>query len=143
MLISSGVSRYLEFKNLDNIFMFSDNQFQLVNRFKFHIRKLPCTKGHLFSSSYLSLLEKRMLSKFIGIFRTQIEEEMKGTSSKAEQTSDQSQEDAIKETENNKAEMEKLSTSGSFLEFLKKVPLNARLEKFVMYSLCFYDSNGI
>lgn len=63
MLISSGVARYLEFKVVENTYLYRDNALQQV----------PCSKGDLFKSKYITLLEKRALSKFLQTMKQLLE----------------------------------------------------------------------
>lgn len=62
ILISSAVARYLEFKTIDKTYLFLEKQFQSV----------PCTKSDLFRTTFLGLVEKRLLNKFITFVRAQL-----------------------------------------------------------------------
>jgi len=46
LFISSGVAKYLEFKTVENTYLFLENDLQLV----------PCSKGDVFKSKFISLL---------------------------------------------------------------------------------------
>lgn len=65
-----GVARYLEFRPLDSLYMFYDNELQSV----------PCSKSDVFKNKQLSLIEKRQLSKFI----TLIQNDLEGTANEEE-----------------------------------------------------------
>lgn len=54
-LIKSGVSRYLEFKTIENIYLNIENKLENV----------PVSKAEIFNSKSISLVEKRYLMKFI------------------------------------------------------------------------------
>ncbi|KXS10998.1 FAD/NAD(P)-binding domain-containing protein [Gonapodya prolifera JEL478] len=55
LLIKSGVGRYLEFKNLESLEIVQDNS----------LRQVPCSKEDVFSSSFLTLPEKRRLMRLL------------------------------------------------------------------------------
>ncbi|KAI9471023.1 MAG: GDP dissociation inhibitor [Benjaminiella poitrasii] len=57
ILIRSGVGRYLEFKNVDDIFMFDSSK----NSFE----KVPSSREDVFTDKSVSLIEKRKLMKFL------------------------------------------------------------------------------
>jgi len=103
MLISSGVARYLEFKVVENTYLYRDNAFQQV----------PCSKGDLFKSKYISLLEKRALSKFLQTMKQLVEN---------------------KESLN-------LSEFENFIDFLNNQGLNEKLQQFVLYSIALLQRN--
>ncbi|CAG8439077.1 1098_t:CDS:10 [Acaulospora morrowiae] len=54
-LISSGVSRYLDFKAMDKTYIYSDGTFD----------KVPCSKDDVFTSQTISFVEKRTLMRFL------------------------------------------------------------------------------
>lgn len=55
VLISSGISRYAEFKNVPNIFAFHTNEKKLV--------RVPCSRADVFSSKEVTMVEKRLLMR--------------------------------------------------------------------------------
>ncbi|CEL97118.1 unnamed protein product [Vitrella brassicaformis CCMP3155] len=55
ILLRSGVSRYLEFKGMEGLFTWSDGDWF----------RLPFSRSDIFQSSALSLIEKRLLMKFL------------------------------------------------------------------------------
>lgn len=65
-LIRSGVGRYLEFKNVDDIFIFGRNSRAL--------EKVPSSKEDIFTNKSVSLIEKRKLMKFL-TFAMELNEE--------------------------------------------------------------------
>lgn len=56
-MVNSGVSKYLEFRNLDAIYYLENKKMTPV----------PTSKGDIFKSNLLSILEKRQLMKFLQI----------------------------------------------------------------------------
>ncbi|KAI9243797.1 GDP dissociation inhibitor [Sporodiniella umbellata] len=85
VLIRSGVGRYLEFKSVDDLYIFDQSIKQL--------EKVPGSKEDIFTSKSISLIEKRKLMKFLTfameykdnteieetIYRTFLEEKFKIT----------------------------------------------------------------
>lgn len=55
LLIKSNVSRYAEFKNVTRILAFREGQ----------VEQVPCSRADVFNSKELSMVEKRMLMKFL------------------------------------------------------------------------------
>ncbi|XP_069749506.1 rab proteins geranylgeranyltransferase component A 1 isoform X2 [Narcine bancroftii] len=55
LLIKSNVSRYAEFKNINRILLFQEEKVELV----------PCSRADVFASKHLTMIEKRMLMKFL------------------------------------------------------------------------------
>lgn len=55
VLISSGISRYAEFKNVPNIYSFDKDEKKLV--------RVPCSRADVFSSKEVSMIEKRLLMR--------------------------------------------------------------------------------
>ncbi len=55
-MLASGVSEYFEFKSVDSIVIMDDNKWM----------EIPLSKSEIFQSSFLTLIEKRKLVKFIG-----------------------------------------------------------------------------
>ncbi|KAM5221227.1 rab proteins geranylgeranyltransferase component A 1 [Ctenodactylus gundi] len=55
LLIKSNVSRYAEFKNVTRILAFRDVR----------VEQVPCSRADVFNSKQLSMVEKRMLMKFL------------------------------------------------------------------------------
>ncbi|KAK2083499.1 hypothetical protein P7K49_038735 [Saguinus oedipus] len=55
LLIKSNVSRYAEFKNITRILAFRDGR----------VEQVPCSRADVFNSKQLSMVEKRMLMKFL------------------------------------------------------------------------------
>jgi RAB protein geranylgeranyltransferase component A len=60
-LINSDVGRYLEFKAIENLYLIKS----LKENEQTNILKVPCTKGEVFNSKFLSSIEKRILMKFL------------------------------------------------------------------------------
>ncbi|XP_067853000.1 rab proteins geranylgeranyltransferase component A 1 [Heptranchias perlo] len=55
LLIKSNVSRYAEFKNITRILTFQGGK----------VEQVPCSRADVFASKHLSMVEKRMLMKFL------------------------------------------------------------------------------
>ncbi|CAK6442296.1 unnamed protein product [Pipistrellus nathusii] len=55
LLIKSNVSRYAEFKNVTRVLAFRDGR----------VEQVPCSRADVFNSKELSMVEKRMLMKFL------------------------------------------------------------------------------
>uniref|UniRef100_A0A6I8NJL7 Rab proteins geranylgeranyltransferase component A n=1 Tax=Ornithorhynchus anatinus TaxID=9258 RepID=A0A6I8NJL7_ORNAN len=55
LLIKSNVSRYAEFKNVTRILTFRDGR----------VEQVPCSRADVFNSKQLTMVEKRMLMKFL------------------------------------------------------------------------------
>ena len=55
MLISSGICRYAEFKNVSSIYTYDVAEKRLV--------PVPCSRADVFSSKEISMVEKRLLMK--------------------------------------------------------------------------------
>ncbi|XP_043913688.1 rab proteins geranylgeranyltransferase component A 1 [Protopterus annectens] len=55
LLIKSNVSRYAEFKNVTRILTYQNGQ----------VEQVPCSRADVFASKQLSVVEKRMLMKFL------------------------------------------------------------------------------
>lgn len=55
LLIKSNVSRYAEFKNVTRILAFRDGK----------VEQVPCSRADVFNSKELTMVEKRMLMKFL------------------------------------------------------------------------------
>ncbi|XP_010982058.1 rab proteins geranylgeranyltransferase component A 1 isoform X2 [Camelus dromedarius] len=55
LLIKSNVSRYAEFKNITRILAFRDGR----------VEQVPCSRADVFNSKQLTMVEKRMLMKFL------------------------------------------------------------------------------
>ena len=54
-LISANISHYLEFKSVTRMLTYMDG----------HVEEVPCSRADVFSSSVISIVEKRMLMKFL------------------------------------------------------------------------------
>lgn len=54
-MVTSGVSRYMDFKDVKHVYVFREGKFARV----------PCSKGDVFQSKELSLFQKRALMKFL------------------------------------------------------------------------------
>ncbi|NXT73708.1 RAE1 geranylgeranyltransferase, partial [Zapornia atra] len=55
LLIKSNVSRYAEFKNVTQILAFREGK----------VEQVPCSRADVFNSQQLTMVEKRMLMKFL------------------------------------------------------------------------------
>ncbi|XP_066105044.1 rab proteins geranylgeranyltransferase component A 1 [Saccopteryx bilineata] len=55
LLIKSNVSRYAEFKNVTKILAFREGR----------VEQVPCSRADVFNSKHLTMVEKRMLMKFL------------------------------------------------------------------------------
>ncbi|XP_039187679.1 rab proteins geranylgeranyltransferase component A 1 isoform X1 [Crotalus tigris] len=55
LLIKSNVSRYAEFKNVTRILMLKDGR----------VEEVPCSRADIFNNKQLTMVEKRMLMKFL------------------------------------------------------------------------------
>jgi len=114
LLVASGVARYLEFRPLDSIYVYFDNEMQLV----------PCSKSDVFKTKSISLLEKRLLSKFITLIQNEMGE-------KQEESEDQKSEET----------QETLPKQGKFIEMLKSQGLTPKLAAFVLYGIAFLEED--
>eukprot|EP01114_Cavostelium_apophysatum_P013011 TRINITY_DN3063_c0_g1_i1.p1 TRINITY_DN3063_c0_g1~~TRINITY_DN3063_c0_g1_i1.p1 ORF type:complete len:594 (+),score=126.98 TRINITY_DN3063_c0_g1_i1:76-1782(+) len=115
LLVSSGVARYLEFKPIEGVYLYSEGDLQQV----------PCSKGDVFKNKFISLMEKRQLSKFITFIRNEIE------GPNPEEQGEQEEQSA-----NNNIPME-----GKFVDFLKAHSLTPKLISFVLYSISFLNAD--
>eukprot|EP00026_Physarum_polycephalum_P000429 Phypoly_transcript_00430.p2 GENE.Phypoly_transcript_00430~~Phypoly_transcript_00430.p2 ORF type:complete len:647 (-),score=156.84 Phypoly_transcript_00430:69-2009(-) len=106
LLISSAVGRYLEFKCLEKTFLLTSNSVQPV----------PCSKGDIFKSKYITNSERRMLTRFMQLIHNDL-------------------------TENGKIDK---NAFGSFYDFIKAQNLSPNLEMFVLYaiSMCTDDQQS-
>jgi RAB protein geranylgeranyltransferase component A len=105
LLIDSGVGRYLEFKLVDAILVYVPNK-----EGQYSFQRVPLSKGDIFKNNFVSLVEKRYLSKFIA------------TCADFENTQ------LFKEYENR-----------PFVEFLKAQDLSPVLQTFVLYAIAMVD----
>ncbi|XP_070554457.1 rab proteins geranylgeranyltransferase component A 2-like [Ptychodera flava] len=97
LLISSNISRYAEFKCVTRILTHLNGK----------IEQVPCSRSDVFSSKYVSMLEKRMLMKFIEFCLSY---------------------------EKHKQEYQEFEDK-PFVEFLKTRKLTANLQHFVQHSI--------
>lgn len=73
VLISSGISRYSEFKIVAQIYSCDLPQRQLM--------KVPCSRADVFNATELSMIEKRLLMKTLTKMMNDVEEECQGMQS--------------------------------------------------------------
>ena len=59
LLITSGICRYAEFRNIANIYTYDVNNKCIIS--------VPCSRSDVFSSSELSMVEKRLLMKTLSL----------------------------------------------------------------------------
>ena len=59
VLISSGICRYAEFKNVSHIYMYDASEKRLV--------PVPCSRADVFNSKEITMVEKRLLMKSLTI----------------------------------------------------------------------------
>ncbi|OCT66000.1 rab proteins geranylgeranyltransferase component A 2 [Xenopus laevis] len=97
LLIKSNVSRYTEFKNVTRILTYHDGK----------IEQVPCSRADVFASKQLSMVEKRILMKFLMHY---VDYELHP--------------EDYQDYENS-----------TFLEFLKSKQLTPTLQHFVLYSI--------
>ncbi|XP_052057135.1 rab proteins geranylgeranyltransferase component A 2 [Apodemus sylvaticus] len=97
LLIKSNVSRYAEFKNVTRILAFREGK----------IEQVPCSRADVFNSKELTMVEKRMLMKFLTFCLDY------------EQHSDEYQD----------------FTQCSFSDYLKTKKLTPNLQHFILYSI--------
>ncbi|OCT67615.1 hypothetical protein XELAEV_18038916mg, partial [Xenopus laevis] len=97
LLIKSNVSRYTEFKNVTRILTYHDGK----------IEQVPCSRADVFASKQLSMVEKRILMKFLMHY---VDYELHPEDYQDYEAS-------------------------TFLEFLKSKQLTPTLQHFVLYSI--------
>ncbi|XP_051003901.1 rab proteins geranylgeranyltransferase component A 2 [Acomys russatus] len=97
LLIKSNVSRYAEFKNVTRILAFREGK----------VEQVPCSRADVFNSKELTMVEKRMLMKFLTFCLDY------------EQHSDECQD----------------FTQRSFSEYLKTKKLTPNLQHFILHSI--------
>ena len=148
LLVSSGVSRYLEFKAGESSYISAGGELHLV----------PCSKGELFKSKYVTLLEKRSLKKFFDSIleqppQTTQDEPSTGESKRMSEEEKRSDSSIQEEPEarqnltpknnnnnnnnNNHTDVNSLSTDeeDSFLKYLKESNLSEKLRNIVLYAI--------
>ncbi|KAE8584567.1 hypothetical protein XENTR_v10021017 [Xenopus tropicalis] len=104
LLIKSNVSRYTEFKNVTRILTYHNGK----------IEQVPCSRADVFASKQLSMVEKRILMKFLMHY---IDYELHP--------------EDYQDYENS-----------TFLEFLKSKQLTPTLQHFVLYSIAMVPENA-
>eukprot|EP01133_Synstelium_polycarpum_P019011 gene19011-22757_t len=109
LLISSATSKYLEFKSLDQNFLFFNDQ----------LYRIPSTKGSIFKDSTFSLRDKRSIMKFIESVR----EVLDGEAPEDKKDGDRVTFDTIK------------SKHATFAEYVKSFKMSAQVEAFILYGL--------
>ncbi|KAN0016285.1 hypothetical protein ACTFIU_006249 [Dictyostelium citrinum] len=112
LLISSSASRYLEFKSLDQNYLFTNGK----------VHEIPSTKGSIFKDSTFSLKEKRLIMKFMESIR-----ELKKEGSDLDDTK---KEEHFKQSI---AELEKQYKS--FIDYIKSFKFTELVESFILYGL--------
>ncbi|XP_045651814.1 rab proteins geranylgeranyltransferase component A 2 [Ursus americanus] len=103
LLIKSNVSRYAEFKNVTRILAFREGK----------VEQVPCSRADVFNSKELTMVEKRVLMKFLTFCLDY------------EQHPDQYQ----------------AFVQGSFSEFLQTKKLTPSLQHFVLHSIAMTESS--
>lgn len=106
LLVNSHVHHYLEFKCFDNAYIHTVDG----------LKEVPCSKKAVFKSSYVSLFEKRHLTRFV---KTYVQ-------------ADPGQPSADLDEEQQKA---------SFSEFLKANKLSEKLRDIILYAIVLADSD--
>ena len=113
-LVQSGVHQYCEFKATEASYLLLENE----------IRKVPCSKNEIFADKSISLLEKRILMKFLQLCLAYAE-------------ADPEREES--------AELKRLrkKIGMPFRDFLKGEKLNESLQGFVLYAIagCLEDQS--
>ncbi|XP_043315722.1 rab proteins geranylgeranyltransferase component A 1 [Cervus canadensis] len=104
LLIKSNVSRYAEFKNITRILAFREGR----------VKQVPCSRADVFNSKQLTMVEKRMLMKFL-TFCMEYEEHP----------------DEYKDFE-----------EITFSEYLKTQKLTPNLQYFVLHSIAMTSETG-
>ncbi|CAH2314801.1 rab s geranylgeranyltransferase component A 1 [Pelobates cultripes] len=104
LLIKSNVSRYTEFKNITRILTYYDGK----------IEQVPCSRADVFASKQLSMVEKRILMKFL-TFCADYEQH-------------------VEEYEDHK--------ESTFSEFLKVKRLTPNLQHFILYSIAMVSTTA-
>ncbi|XP_054432681.1 rab proteins geranylgeranyltransferase component A 2 [Pteronotus mesoamericanus] len=104
LLIKSNVSRYAEFKNVTRILAFREGK----------VEQVPCSRADVFNSKELSMVEKRMLMKFLTFCVDY------------EQHPDEYQE----------------FIQCSFAEYLKTKNLTPNLQHFILHSIAMTESSS-
>ena len=105
LLVRSGVAQYLEFKALENTYLY----LPLDDKDSSPIKEVPCSKSEVFKSKILSLKDKRFLMKFL----TFCIDYFKGEQQIPENFSEES----------------------SFISFLESQELQGTLQNFIIYSI--------
>ncbi|TTE96758.1 Rab proteins geranylgeranyltransferase component A 1 [Bagarius yarrelli] len=104
LLIKSNVSRYAEFKNVSCILTFHNGK----------IKRVPCSRADVFASKLLTVVEKRMLMKFLNF---------------------------CLDFEQNQKEFQDF-TDRPFLEFLKSKNLTENLQHFILHSIAMVSQDA-
>uniref|UniRef100_A0A671QLJ2 Rab proteins geranylgeranyltransferase component A 2-like n=1 Tax=Sinocyclocheilus anshuiensis TaxID=1608454 RepID=A0A671QLJ2_9TELE len=98
LLIKSNVSRYAEFKNIGRILTYSNGK----------VEQVPCSRADVFASKQLTVVEKRMLMKFLTF---------------------------CLDFEQHPEEYQGMTPCKPFREFLKNKKLTENLQDFVLHSI--------
>ncbi|KAK5583886.1 hypothetical protein RB653_005490 [Dictyostelium firmibasis] len=112
LLISSSASRYLEFKSLDQNYLFANGK----------VHEIPSTKGSIFKDSTFSLKEKRLIMKFMESIRDLKKEGSDLDDSKKEEHFKQSIAELGKQYKN-------------FIDYIKSYKFTELVESFILYGL--------
>ncbi|KAF2074489.1 hypothetical protein CYY_004194 [Polysphondylium violaceum] len=116
LLISSSASKYLEFKSLDQNYLYAKNT----------LYNIPSTKGSIFKDSTFSLREKRLIMKFI--------ETIRELTQPTENEQDKQEQEKKLEELNSKHD-------GNFLKLVKSFGMTELVESFVLYGLSLIHEN--
>lgn len=151
ILIRSKVAQYVQFRGIENNFVFDNN---------LKVSKVPLSKSDVFLTKQLSLIEKRQLTKFMHSIlndsanpTNQVDKENdrqnanenenknSTTETKDEKANDKSNDDPTVSTENSK--MDELKTI-KFSQYMTNMKLSSKLQNFIRYALAFLDGpNGL
>ena len=151
-MLNSGVSKYLEFKSLESIYLLESNLLTTKHtsnltledsNYSFRLLPIPCSKGDVFKSSILNPLEKRSLMKFLQYVSdwSRVEEGKELIMINENELSSGS---ALQRPQNKQLNSYSVDVTDyqykPFIEFLKKFGLSDKLCNFIIYCLCFDPS---
>eukprot|EP01038_Epipyxis_sp_PR26KG_P014721 gene14721-19787_t len=138
-LIASGVSKYLEFKSLEEEAIVLSSNSVTSNDHDLKVWKIPCSKTDIFNATQLSMLEKRSLMKFLqfvldwgkansGTEVLTLNEVELGQGRSLQRPQNKS--NVIDASDVNSFELK------PFTDFLNHMKLSYKLQQVIKYSLC-------
>lgn len=139
-LVLSDVSHYLDFQNLDGLFYPSSDAKQ-----KLSILPVPCSKGDVFQSTLLTMIEKRCMMKFIQSVADWGRMFEEGQDLNSLNEIELAQGRSLHRPQNKEALATQVDFSGyydqPFVTFLKTFSLSTKLQEMIIYALCI-ESNA-